>query len=46
VSNWYWRQELENRGYGLLFEAGRLSDEGRQALVGELFPDLDIPARA
>lgn len=46
VSNWFWAQELERQGYGLLFEGVDLDADGRAAVVGELFPDVEFPTRA
>ena len=40
VSNVDWRNELESRGYGLLYGADQLSAEGRAAVAGELFPGV------
>lgn len=46
VSNWFWGEELQRQGYGLLFGAGELDADARLAVVQELFPDLEFPTRA
>lgn len=46
VSNWFWADELDRQGYGLLFGAGELDADGRLAVVQELFPEVDVPPRA
>jgi len=45
VSNWFWAEELERQGYGLLLDSDGLDADGKLALVQELFPDVDVPPR-